>query len=279
MPGKWRLIRRWLTLVVCLLLTAGCSAFYKGEEQSVTKTLAAVTSDPAAAAASSPAPLTIRQGKAIPILYYHGISDTTYGLEEMFVRPAEFEEQMKYLHDHGYTPITFDDFEMKAARLEKPVVITFDDGYRDNLINAYPILSRYGFPAVIFLCTDFIGGGSILTVQDIKQMTGLISFQSHTLDHGSLTALSPEEAERQLKQSQSILRELTGQPVNAIAYPTGYYNSITLEITARYYKYGVLAGGGVFYFDPAKQLEMVRVYIPRGLNLSGFEQKLLGLTL
>jgi peptidoglycan/xylan/chitin deacetylase (PgdA/CDA1 family) len=209
----------------------------------------------------------------MPILYYHAVSDTTFGIEQMFVRVQEFDDQMKYMKDHGYQCITFEDLP-NIRNYEKPFMVTFDDGYEDNYLNAYPILQKYDFKAVVFLVTDYIDHSSFLKTTEIKTMLDRISFQSHTVSHEYLTNLTYDQIDIELKKSQSIIEGITGKKVDTIAYPFGDYNDSVLELTAKYYKYGVLMGGGIYYHNGEDLLRMNRVYIPRGLDMETFKESI-----
>lgn len=211
---------------------------------------------------------------SLPILYYHAIDDAIEGIEELFVSPSEFEKQMSFLKQNNYTVITFDDLG-NLKNIKKPVIITFDDGYEDNYTYAYPILKKYNFKATIFLVTNFIDNSSILKQSQIKEIAGLINFQSHTLSHADLNKLKDEEIEKELSESKSIIENMTGTKVNTLAYPTGYYDQRVIDIAKKYYKYAVVNGGGL-YTEGDNNYELKRVYIPRNLDIKGFEQKITG---
>lgn len=97
--------------------------------------------------------------RAVPVLNYHQINDRDEN--SLTVHTDEFDEQMKYLSDNGYHTITpeemMDAWENGTPLPEKPVILTFDDGYVDNYKNAYPILEKYNLKGTIFLISDFIG--------------------------------------------------------------------------------------------------------------------------
>jgi peptidoglycan/xylan/chitin deacetylase (PgdA/CDA1 family) len=191
----------------------------------------------------------------------------------MFVRVQEFDDQMKYMKDHGYQCITFDDLP-NIRNYDKPFIITFDDGYEDNFYNVYPILQKYDFKAVIYMVTEYIDKGSFLKTAQIKAMTDRIRFGSHTVSHELLSTLQPAEIERQLKESKETLQALTGQKIDAIAYPFGDYNDTVLELTGKYYTYGALMGGGMYYHNGEDLLRMNRVYVPRGLDMESFKERI-----
>ena len=222
----------------------------------------------------TPTPLPLNRPGAkvkVPILYYHRVNDVIEGLEDLHVKPAEFEKQMQYLKDNGYTTITFDDID-KTEHIQKPVIITFDDGYEDNYTYAYPILKKFGFKATVFLVANFVGNPSILNKDEIKEMSDLVNFQSHTLSHPDLRALKPEEAEKEISESKTKLEAITGKSINVFAYPVGYYNNSVLVQVKKYYKFAVLNGGGMFTTGD-NLYEMKRLYIPRYLDIQGFDKK------
>ena len=166
----------------------------------------------------------------IPVLNYHQINDTEKNA--LTVNTEQFEAQMKYLSENGYTTITpadmLDAWENGTQLPEKPVIITFDDGYLDNYNHAFPVLEKYQLKATIFLISDYVNTyPNYLTwsaVQDMQQ-SGLIDFESHTLSHEELTkAPDLDEAKHQLTGSKQAIEWNLGKQVNFIAYPCGEYN-------------------------------------------------------
>ena len=120
----------------------------------------------------------------IPILMYHSIS---YEKGNTVRVPKEnFKEQMKYLKDNNYTTLNLDELYiyMKTGKIipKKPIVITFDDGYKDNYTNAYPILKEFKLKATVFVITDTIDTAkNYLTSNEIKSMdANNIRIESHT---------------------------------------------------------------------------------------------------
>lgn len=170
----------------------------------------------------------INQGKNIPVLNYHQIEDNANN--PLTLSNQDFEEQMAYLHKHGYNSITPDQLvkhiKTGAPLPDNPILITLDDGYRDNYTNAYPIMKKYGFTGTVFLITDVVGRDNwYLDWDQIREMQqdGFI-FGSHTLNHVPLTTLTRDEAQRQLVNSKAAIEWRLGTPVSCFAYPTGAYN-------------------------------------------------------
>ncbi len=172
----------------------------------------------------------------VPILNYHQINDTAQNA--LTVNTEQFETQMKYLAEQGYHSITptemLDAWENGAELPEKPVIITFDDGYVDNYSNAFPILQKYNLKATIFLISDYVNlYPNYLTWAQAAEMqkSGLIHFGSHTMSHSVLTDLSQTELRQQLVGSKQAIEWHLKQPVAFIAYPCGAYNQQVIERT------------------------------------------------
>lgn len=174
--------------------------------------------------------------RSVPVLNYHQINDTAENA--LTVHVDQFEKQMQYLADNGYTTITpaemLDAWQNGTPLPDKPVVITFDDGYVDNYKNAFPILEKYNLRATIFLISDYVGMyPNYLTWSQIIEMqdSGRIDFESHTLSHKQLDATSPEETKNQLAGSKQALEWHLNKTINFIAYPCGSYDDDLIRMT------------------------------------------------
>lgn len=209
------------------------------------------------------------RSKSLPILYYHAINDEITGIDDLYVSPSEFEKQISFLKENNYTVITFEQLH-DYKKIRKPVIITFDDGYEDNYTYAYPILKKYGFEATVFLCTDFIDKPLYLKTNQILQMNDLINFQSHTLSHSNLTDLDDEQLEHELMDSRFFIEDLTGDKVEVLAYPIGDFDTRTISVVRKYYRYAVLNGEGL-YTENDSDFEIRRLYIPRSMGLEEFK--------
>lgn len=210
----------------------------------------------------------------IPILMYHGVSDNVWGISSLFVSPSDFDMQMKYISENGYTPIFMHEIEHLDPSITKPIVITFDDGNYDLYTEAFPILKKYNIKATIFIISGFGDGVYSMTLAQAKELSdsGLISLQSHTVTHKQLATLSLDEIERELRDSKATLEQLTGKTVHTIAYPVGSYDRRVIEIAKKYYKYGLLAGGGTAYINQnMKYFEIKRVGIYREDSFAKFK--------
>ncbi len=131
----------------------------------------------------------------VPVLNYHQINDRDHNA--LTLSTSEFEAQMRYLAENGYHPITpnelADHLENGAPLPEKPILLTFDDGYIDNYKNAYPILQKYGLKGSIFIITDYLNVyPNYLTWEICQEMqdSGIIDIECHTMTHVALSELA-----------------------------------------------------------------------------------------
>ena len=166
------------------------------------------------------------------------------------------------------------------------VVITFDDGYRDFLKYAWPLLRRYRFSATVYLVAGHIGHtnrwdhqhGEILPLLDWGEIRGLqaegVSFGSHSVSHRSLRTLSLMEIRRELVDSQDILQQGLSIPIRSFAYPYGEHNLIIEYLTgACGYDIGLACRSGSCTVDDSL-LALPRIEIEGTDDLESFIEKL-----
>ncbi|KAB2338406.1 polysaccharide deacetylase family protein [Cytobacillus depressus] len=212
----------------------------------------------------------------IPILIYHSIDEFHgHGSKELYVTPENFEKQMMYLREHGFTLLTFERWK-DIHKVNKPIFITLDDGYKNNL-NVLAIFQKvkneHFKPAgTIFVISDFIGRSNRLSKSDLKMMadSGVISIQSHTATHPDLTKITNYEYE--LKQSKDKIEKITRKPVIALAYPYGNFNNKIIEETKKYYMFGLTTTPELFSEEGIKnELYLLpRIYIKYSTSLEEF---------
>ena len=199
----------------------------------------------------------IADGPKILVLNYHQIDNKHNPLS---VSVSDFDAQMKFLADSGCITITPDELYAglngEIDLPPKPVLITFDDGYVDNYINAFPIPKKYGLRATMFAIPAFTGVyPGYVTWEQLKEMeAGGITVESHTMTHPKLEELPDDEIRNELINSKNILEENLGHPVEFLAYPTGTYNLHIAGIAqdagykgAFTIKYGVVDRGSNFF--------------------------------
>ncbi len=208
----------------------------------------------------------------IPILMYHGVLDEAYGAVELFVRVSEFESQMKYLHDNNFTPIFLSEIE-NASKYDKPILITFDDGYKDVYTNAFPILKKYNLKSNLYIITDWVGGEVYVNWDDIKVLdqSSIMEIGSHTRTHKNLGTLKESAVEYELKGSKEILEKNLNKKINTVAYPYGGHNKMVMEVAKKYYDYALSTNSGKEVSNNLNKYELNRYYIYRGMSLSTFK--------
>ena len=166
----------------------------------------------------------------VPVLNYHQINDRDEN--SLTIHTDQFEAEMKYLADNGYHAITpaemLEAWDEGKELPEKPVIITFDDGYADNYKNAYPVLKKYNLKGTIFVISDYLGTyPNYLTWAMAQEMhnSGIIDIESHTLSHAQLDQLpSRADVDKQLKESKQAIDWHLKKDVRFIAYPCGAFN-------------------------------------------------------
>jgi len=167
----------------------------------------------------------------VPILMYH---DFNYR-GGITITPENFEMQMRYLKKNGYNVISLDKMVEGIRRKEhfahNTVVITMDDGYKDNFTYAYPVLRKYAFTATIFLIANKIGADkSFLNWDEIKEMSkNNISFGGHTKNHVILASVKKKDILwDEISGCKKVIEEHLGKPIDYFSYPFG---SFTEEVT------------------------------------------------
>lgn len=193
----------------------------------------------------------------LPILMYHSIAASMPDGSRLIVSVNTFQRQMRFLKEHNYNVLTLeaagDLIKNKKKIPAKSIVLTFDDGYKDNYIYAFPVLKKYNFPATIFIVLSEVGKSDRLSWDEINQMrdSGLIFFGSHTINHPFLEYVgSDEELKKEIGDSKRILEEKLGKPVNTFSYPMGRFNAKVRQfVIDAGYKIGVATNPGKGYPD------------------------------
>jgi len=171
-------------------------------------------------------------------------------VSDLTVSPADFESQMKYLKDQGFTFLLASQVEdaVKTGKSlpEKSIAITLDDGYHDNFEYARPILKKYGICATIFVVTSVVGDAKHMSWPEIREMhRNPMGYGSHTVTHPDLTRLALDDLDYELRESKRVLESHLLERISAVAYPSGQYNNLVAARTqAAGYQAGWKKGGG-----------------------------------
>ncbi|HEY4516838.1 MAG TPA: polysaccharide deacetylase family protein [Candidatus Paceibacterota bacterium] len=172
------------------------------------------------------------------ILMYHSVSaEADYFFN---VESDDFERQMSYLAQAQQSVIALSELVRRLQTGESlggSIVLTFDDGYRDNYDIAFPLLKKYEFPATIFVTTDMVGecdkrGMQHLSAEEMSEMhaSGLINIQPHTKTHPKLATLSEMAAREEILGSKRAIEELLGKSPRLFAYPYGSFSEATQRL-------------------------------------------------
>ena len=221
------------------------------------------------------------------ILMYHSIGD--FPEDPYSVTVDAFREQISWLADNGYEVISLP-FLLKAIKaddyktLRKKVVITFDDGYKDFVTSALPILTEYGATASVFLVTEMFEGNAswnksgeheqLMSEDDARYIKSRgITLGSHTATHANLALLDNEELTRQLRDSQAVLARL-GEVFFAISYPWGQWTSQVVDAVKASGYECALAVGEHTRFNAANSFFLPRVTMARDMGIKRFQSLL-----
>src|SRR3989344_327294 len=226
---------------------------------------------------------------AIPVLLYHSISEDQ---SRLAVSPKNFKRQIAYLASKGYECI--DPLRLKLA-LEKKVLpkkkilITFDDGFRDNYLVVYPILKKYNFFATIFLATNFIGKKAsfaknlidqkrpMLNREEIEKMSQAgFFFANHFGSHLPLTELNKDQITTEYHQAKDFIQSFPGRNFlfNVIAYPKNRNNSSIINQLDHLGVQLAFAGRGEVISKNSQILDLPRIEIFNADSLLKLRAKL-----
>jgi len=177
----------------------------------------------------------------VPVLMYHYVRPLTSKLSRsgalLTVTPEHFDAQMQEILERGYHTISPDDLLAAlntGARLpSKPVLITFDDGYRGQYTYAYPSLVKRNLRATFFVMSTYTSYSGYMTPAMMKEMesSGLMTLASHTRNHAALTKISSTAQMSEIEGSRQDMEKMYGHPIQYFAYPYGYVNEKVKTLT------------------------------------------------
>ncbi len=233
------------------------------------------------------------QKSAVPILLYHRIEIVSPEADpsRLSISPKMFETQMRYLHKERYQCLSLNELLLLKAQKQplakKSFVLTFDDGYKDNFSNAYPIIKKYGFSATIFLVVDCLGQESnwqgatgkmaapLMNWTEILEMQeNGITFGSHTHSHARLPLLSTAEIVYEVQNSKRVLEKNLGREITLFSYPYEALDERSVPIVK---DSGYLGACGFSVTIKESNFNLWRVECRGTDTLAGFRLKLSGL--
>ncbi len=214
----------------------------------------------------------------IPILMYHVIENYSGPYEQLYTAPAVLRCQIAYLKEQGYTAVTVHEalnhWQKGTPLPPKPIILTFDDGYRSAYTEAFPILKEFKFKATLYLHTAKINTPAGLTHEMIKEMSRYgLEIGSHSLTHPDLTKISSARLCNEILLSKKELEKITGKEVTTFCYPAGRVN---MRVKEEVRKAGYL-GAVTTKYGPATIQEnpysLSRIRINKSDLLQGFIKK------
>ena len=248
------------------------------------------TPTPEATATPTPIPMptpSTPNGYAVtvPILMYHYLSappaDADAIRRDLSVSPEQFEAQLAYLRAEGYQTISMAQLSYALAKNTplpaKRVVITFDDGYRDQYEYAFPLLKKYGYTATFYVFTQVIDENNVnfLTWDMVTEMHRAgMEFGSHSYRHSDLTHRDVDFLVYEILGSKEAIEQRIGEPVTAFCYPSGRYDELAQKVVASANFWSAVTtewGGDHTYTN---RFEMPRVRIRGNDAVAGFAEKL-----
>jgi peptidoglycan/xylan/chitin deacetylase (PgdA/CDA1 family) len=232
------------------------------------------------------------------VLMYHMISEHLSKKKSKFnrlrVKPKEFEKQLIWLKNNNFTSYTLSELSSLSEVPFKAVVLTFDDGYEDNFINAFKLLQKYNFKATIYIvlnrfdqdwatdkdldkASNELNSEKMLDNEQIETMlkSGLIEIGSHTLDHVNLPSLSNDQKIEQIKESKEKIENIFSIKCNSFAYPFGFFDKDSVKIVEEVaYSNATTTVNGVFDKSKYSNFEIPRIMISGRQGLFSFILKM-----
>ncbi len=230
-----------------------------------------------------------RPAGPVPILMYHRVDGAgPAGLSRYRVAPADFAAQMEWLHREGYRTLPIEEAAASHVAPGGPegrwVAITFDDGYADFALHAWPVLARFGLAATVFLPTGLIGRRAewdgrfgepapLMSWEDVARLgAGGVAFGAHGVTHRRMTRLAPERRRAELAQSRAAIAARAGVvPVDAFCYPFGDFDrEVMADAAAAGYRFALAAGR----VPPGNAHAVPRVAVDGGDDIATFAARI-----
>jgi peptidoglycan/xylan/chitin deacetylase (PgdA/CDA1 family) len=192
----------------------------------------------------------------VPVLMYHEVAGSSALHGKMAVAPEVFADQLGYLRDAGFTAVTAGTLAATLADgtgelPERPVVLTFDDGYGDYYTQAMPLLKQHDMVGTMFMTTEWVGLGDserrMLTWRELAELAECgTEVAGHTCKHPQLDQLPEQELREELHGCRSLLEDKLGFAVTGLAYPFGYSSALVRRVAREVgYSYAYAVGNAM----------------------------------
>jgi peptidoglycan/xylan/chitin deacetylase (PgdA/CDA1 family) len=215
-------------------------------------------------------PLAVATNYDIPILMYHYIRNVEDQNDKLgislSVTPEKFASQLDSIASKGYTTLTFEDIQ-KGKTAVKPIILTFDDGYKDFYTQAYPELKKRNMVAVSYIIADK-NNSQYMSGAEIKELSlNNIEIGSHTLSHPDLSKVSITQATSEIVKSKEKIENVIGKKVISFCYPSGKYNDEVVDaVKNANYLYAVTTNTGLGHTKDAFILNRYRMNADTNIN-------------
>ncbi|MBR8461691.1 polysaccharide deacetylase family protein [Campylobacter sp. faydin G-105] len=232
------------------------------------------------------------------ILMYHMISDhlpkNASKFNRLRVKPEEFERQLIWLKNNGFKSYTLNELINLKHIPPKSIVLTFDDGYKDNFTNAFTLLKKYGFKATIFIVINRfnadwasdkdtknksteLNAEPMLSNEDVREMiaSGLIEIGSHTLNHVNLPTLTETQKVNEIKSSKEQIEKIFSISCNTFAYPFGFFDDASvLAVKNANYTVAITTQNDIYDRQKYSNFKIPRIMISSRQGLLAFILKI-----
>lgn len=210
----------------------------------------------------------------VPVLLYHSVVNETSSNE---FNIFHFEKQISYLKKIGYKSVHFSEIK---PHIKNQIILTFDDGYKDNILNVLPILTKYGFKATCFIVSNHIGKNNLWDIKkknykkkelmnnyDINEwISNGMLIGSHTHNHLDLTKLNIKEIKNEINFSKNFLENTFSQKINEFCYPFGKVNLEAFKEVKCVYKNAVTTKRSRYILHKHNNFLIPRVDMGKNLN-------------
>lgn len=226
----------------------------------------------------------------LPILMYHNVSANNTESKGLTISVEKLEQQFQYLVSKGYTSIFFSDMESKKiVPPKKPIIITFDDVYENQLKYAYPLLQKYKLKASFFVPFAYVGGyddwndgqEKIMSVEQLKSLdSNVIELGLHSFRHCPYDSMSKEAVDTDFQECQDFIQEHKLDIKNILAYPYGKFprekskkSGFFNQLSAHRIAFGLRIGNRINRLPLHTKYELNRLDIKGDMSLSSFKLK------
>ena len=218
----------------------------------------------------------------IPILFYHSVANKNTKPNYLQVSYENFKNQLKILSILGFKTIDLKSLNTSDVILTgKEIIITFDDGYKDNIKVAAPLLREFSFKAVFFLVTDFIGKTNLwdknkknytkINLMNKNDISKLIKsghyIASHGRKHLNLNLINKSKLIDEISTSKRYLEEIFNCKVNFFSYAFGKYNQRAIKEVKKHYDFGLTTERLKLHKKHITNYNLTRISVNRDTNI------------